>query len=489
MCIRDSPRSVPDSNEDRRQYARELLKPFLLRAFRRPADKEFLDRICALAESVWQEEGGSFEVGIRQAMIASLVSPRFLFREEFATDTDGEQFPLVDEFSLASRLSYFLWSTMPDEELLELAGKNELRQNLDAQLERMVADKRFNQFLKNFVGQWLRTRDVDKSQINAFAVLLRENPDPKIRDAWEKLMEFRSPRELDRKRKKERRKVLDILKPHFKKAGKFELNEKLRTAMRRETEMMFQYLVKDERDLIELIDCDYTFLNERLAKHYGIEGVEGKEMRKVALPEDSIRGGLLGHGSMLAVTSNPERTSPVKRGLFLLENLLGMPTGAPPPDIPALEESETGEDGERITLRQALAIHRENALCSSCHNRMDPLGLALEDFDALGRVRTGREIDVSGELATGETFETLAELKKILAENHADSIYRCIAEKTLTYALGRGLEYQDIGSVDRIVERIKDHDGKASELIRAIINSAPFQRMRSGKDKELSKKQ
>ncbi len=483
------PREVPQSNEQRQQYARELLEPFLFRAFRRPPDRRTLERICELAEQVWQEDGGTFEIGIRQAMIASLASPRFLFREEFAVSStdDAQRFPLVDEFSLASRLSYFLWSTMPDKELLDLARDNQLRNNLDAQLQRMVADDRFNEFLRNFVGQWLRTRDVDKTQINASAVLLRENPDREIRKAWDSLLELRSPRELDEKGKQKRSKILKLLRPHFKKAKKYELNEKLRKAMRQETEMMFRHLIREHRDLIELIDCDYTFLNERLAGHYGIEGVKGTQMRKVDLPAGSLRGGLLGHGSMLAVTSNPERTSPVKRGLFLLENLLGMPTGAPPPDIPSLEESETGEDGKRISLREALAIHRENALCSSCHNRMDPLGLALEDFDPLGRARTWQEVDVSGELATGEAFETLAELKTILAQNHADSIYRCMAQKMLTYALGRGLEYYDVGSVDGIVARVKKQGGDASELIRAIVESAPFQRMRSGKDLDLSK--
>ena len=210
-------------------------------------------------------------------------------------------------------------------------------------------------------------------------------------------------------------------------------------------------------------------------------------MRLVDLPEGSLRGGLLGHGSMLAVTSNPDRTSPVKRGLFLLDNVLGMPTGAPPPDIPSLEESETGNDGKRVSLRDALAVHRESPLCSSCHNRMDPLGLALENFDPLGRERTWREVDVSGELITGETFDNLNQLKKILATNHKEAIYRCIAEKMLVYALGRSLDFHDVPTIDRVIQRVQDKGGSGKEMIRAIIDSVAFQRMRHEDTAELSK--
>jgi len=295
-------------------------------------------------------------------------------------------------------------------------------------------------------------------------------------------------RKLDEAGKKERKELLDQLRPYFKKAGRVELDEKLRRAMRRETEMLVEHIIKDNRDLTELIDCNYTFLNERLAKHYGIKNIDGKEMRLVELPQDSLRGGLLGHGSMLAVTSNPDRTSPVKRGLFLLENVLGIPTGAPPPDIPSLEESETAEDGKRVSLRDALAVHRENALCSSCHNRMDPLGLALENFDPLGRERPDKEIDVSGELVTGETFENLNELKKILATNHKQKIYRTVAEKMLTFALGRSLEYHDVPIVDEIVKRVENSGGSGSEMLVAVIESVAFQRMRHEPGEHLSKK-
>ena len=378
----------------------------------------------------------------------------------------------------------------PDEELLNLATENRLRENLGQQIERMKKDDRFKSFYRNFVGQWLQARDVESVSINAFSVLLREDKDPEIDDKFARFQALRKTqkRKLNDEGKAERDELLKSLKPIFKRAGKIDLNEKLRKSMRRETEMFVEHIIAEKRDLTELIDCDYTFLDQRLAKHYGIDDVDGKEMRLVKLSKDSLRGGLLGHGSMLTVTSNPDRTSPVKRGLYLLENILGIPTGAPPPDIPSLEESETAEDGKRVSLREALAVHRENALCSSCHNRMDPLGLALENFDPLGRERPDKEIDVSGELVTGETFDDLNELKKILATNHKQEIYRCVAEKMLTFALGRSLEYYDVPTVDRIVDRVGKNGGSGAEMLTAVIESVAFQRMRHEVDANLSKK-
>ena len=481
---------IPESEEDRLSYAAELIRPFATQAFRRPVDNETAQRLAQLAQRVWTKEGASFEQGIQQAMVAVLASPRFLFREEFPLESDTDKYAQVDEFSLASRLSYFLWSSKPDEELLELAAKNQLRENLVSQIERMKNHKRFKSFYRNFVGQWLQTRDVDAVSINAFSVLLRESPDPTINEVFARFGELKKTqkRELTEEGKQEREELLDKLKPFFRKAGRIELSSKLRRSMRRETEMLVEHIIKENRNLAELIDCDYTFLNETLAKHYGIDNVDGEEMRLVQLPDDSLRGGLLGHGSMLALTSNPDRTSPVKRGLFLLENILGIPTGAPPPDIPSLEESEVAEDGKRVSLRDALAVHRENVLCSSCHNRMDPLGLALENFDPLGRERPDKEIDVSGELVTGESFGDLNELKKILATNHKQEIYRTVAEKMLTFALGRSLEYYDVPTVDKIVERVKKSDGSGPEMLTAVIESVAFQRMRHEGDAMLSKK-
>ncbi|WP_162273934.1 DUF1592 domain-containing protein [Mariniblastus fucicola] len=480
---------IPDSDEGRMEYAEELIRPFLRRAQRRAPDDETVQRLCELAQRIWQKETGSFEQGIQQAMVAVLASPRFLFREEFAIQSDMNQYALIDEFSLASRLSYFLWSSMPDEELLKLAEENRLRENLDAQIVRMKKDKRFRSFYRNFVGQWLQARDVEGVPINSFSVLLREAPDPDIQEKFLRYGELKKKqkRRLTEEGKKEREALLKDLRPIFKQAGKIGLSAELRRAMRRETEMLVQYIVEEGKDVAELIDCNYTFLNERLAKHYGIENVKGREMRRVELPEGSLRGGLLGHGSMLAVTSNPDRTSPVKRGLFLLDNVLGIPTGAPPPDIPSLEESESAGHGKRLTLREALAVHRESALCSSCHNRMDPLGLALENFDPLGRERPDKSIDVSGELVTGEQFENLNQLKKILATNHKDKIYHCVAEKMLMFALGRSLEYYDVPTVDQIVERVKENNGSGSEMLNAVIESVAFQRMRHESGAELSK--
>jgi hypothetical protein len=486
---------IPESDSDRLAYARELIAPFLVRAFRRPADDRTVDRLCGLAQAVWQGPDGSFEKGIQQAMVAVLASPRFLFREQMVLPEDPQKETLqqhgsIDEFSLASRLSYFLWSTMPDEELLRLAGQNKLRKNMDQQIGRMIQDRKFDSFLKNFVGQWLQTRDVEGVAINTFSVLLRESNDPAVLQAMERREELdEKSDELTPEEKVERSAVWQILKPLYRQSKRMGLNDKLRRAMRRETEMLLEHLIRENRSLLELVDCDYTFLNEQLAKHYGIPDVDGSRMRKVDLPEGSLRGGLLGHGSMLTVTSNPDRTSPVKRGLFLLDNVLGMPTGAAPPDIPSLEESESEsrKSGKKATLREVLAIHREDALCSSCHNRMDPLGLALENFDPMGRQRPDRTIDVSGELITGETFETVNELKKILVANHQHAIYRCVAEKTLTYALGRSLEYYDVPTVDGIVKRLENSKGKGSELIRAVVDSVAFQKKRREEPAQLSK--
>jgi hypothetical protein len=254
--------------------------------------------------------------------------------------------------------------------------------------------------------------------------------------------------------------------------------------MRQETEKTFEYIVRENRSLLELLDSDYTFLNERLARHYGLTNlnVAGDEMILVKLPPESPRGGVITHGSVLAVTSNPTRTSPVKRGLFILDNLLGTPPAPPPPDIPPLEDAAKAMKEKKLTLRETLALHREQPLCSSCHNRMDPLGLALENFNAMGMWREqerGQPIDATGVLMSGERFSNIGELKRILAKNHATEFYRTMTEKLLTYALGRGLEYYDVATVDAIVERLQKSSGRPSELLTGIIGSAPFQRMRS----------
>jgi hypothetical protein len=237
----------------------------------------------------------------------------------------------------------------------------------------------------------------------------------------------------------------------------------------------------EDRSLLELLDSDYTFLNHRLAQHYGITNVYGDDLHLVKLAAGSPRGGVLTEGTVLAVTSNPTRTSPVKRGLFILDNILGTPTPPPPPNIPPLEISEKRMADHEPTLRQVLEIHREKPLCSSCHNRMDPIGLAFENFNAMGMYRTtehGQEIDPSGQLITGESFKTLGELKHILATKHQTDFYRTFTEKMLIYALGRGLYYYDVDTVDKIVERLQQNDGKFSALLYGVIESAPFQERR-----------
>ncbi len=254
--------------------------------------------------------------------------------------------------------------------------------------------------------------------------------------------------------------------------------------MRRETEMYFSNIIHEDRSVIELVDSDYTFLNERLARHYGLTNLDitGSSLRRVTLPADSPRGGVLTMGTVLAVTSNPTRTSPVKRGLFVLDNILGNPTPPPPPNIPPLEDSEKQMADHQATLREVLEIHRNKPLCASCHNRMDPLGLAFENFNALGMWRDtehGQPIDATGKLITGESFKDLRELKHILATKHRVEFYRTFTEKMLTYALGRGLEYYDVETVDQIVNRLQQQDGRFSALLTGIIESSPFQERRS----------
>jgi hypothetical protein len=448
-------------------------------------DEKTVNKLADLAAEVYEKPGKTVESGIGQAMVAVLSSPRFLFREE---ETEGKGgaggYPWVDEYSLASRLSYFLWSTMPDEELMRLAGEGQLRQNLPAQMERMLKDKRSQGLVRNFTGQWLRARDVDDIQIDSRAVLARERgTDPemeKLRRRYRDLEE-RGDDDLSKEEKKEKD---DIGATFFKRFGRPlrpSLTSELRTAMRDETEDVFSYVIHEDRSLLELIDSDYTFLNERLAHQYGITNVTGEEMRRVTLPEDSPRGGVLTEGTVLVVTSNPTRTSPVKRGLFILDSILGTPPPPPPANIPPLEDAAKGLTNETPSLRETLAAHRANALCASCHNRMDPLGLAMENFNALGAWRPmeyKQPIDAAGTLLSGESFANFRELKHIIVQKHAEDFYRTLTEKMLTYALGRGLDYYDVETVDQIVSRIEKSNGRASALLSGIVESAAFQKSR-----------
>jgi hypothetical protein len=479
-------KDAPADAAARREYARDVLTKFATKAFRRPVDAKTVDRLVAIAEEGYNAPDKTFEHGVAQAMVAVLASPRFLFRvEDLQPGTPESQQPFVDEYALASRLSYFLWSTMPDEELTELARKGELRKNLPAQLKRMLASDRSEQLVQNFVGQWLQVRDVDGISIDARTVLARDKGEDKemAKQQEERKAQFARIEALP---EAERQKEFEKLRAQFRNRGRFrppavELDEPLRRAMRRESEMYFQYVFREDRSVLEMLDSDYTFVNERLAKLYGIPDVKGQEMRKVTLPPDSVRGGMLTQGSVLVVTSNPTRTSPVKRGLFVLDNFLGSPTPPPPPDVPVLEASEKEFKDKDPSLREVLELHRGKPLCSSCHNRMDPLGLALENFNALGMFReTERKlpIDTKGKLITGETFEGIRDLKKILREKRKTDFYRCLTEKMMTYALGRGLEDYDTEAVDRIVEKLEKEDGKFSALLSGIVDSTPFQKRR-----------
>lgn len=478
------PKAIPADPAGRREVARTLLQSFASRAFRRPVDDGTVDRLVKFAEGHYSGDSGTFEAGIARAMTVVLASPRFLFREEAVVQDPAGGHPLVDEHALASRLSYFLWSSMPDDELFRLARENRLRQNLPAQVKRMLADPRSAEFVRNFVGQWLQTRSLDGIQINAAAVISRdETPDPKAQQQRARFRELsrRPPDSLTPAEKAELKEARAAFFGSFRRFARFELNGAMRQAMRRETEMLFEHVVRNDRSLLELIDSDYTFLNERLAGHYGIEGVKGDEMRLVKLPPNSPRGGVLTQGTVLAVTSNPDRTSPVKRGLFILDNILGTPPPPPPPDIPALEDATTKAGGRPPTLREAMKLHRSQPLCNSCHNRMDPLGLALENFNALGRWRDkerGQPVDASGQLITGESFNSVRELKRVLVTEHRLDFYRCLTEKLFVYALGRGLDYHDVQAVDEVVARLDAAGGRPSVLLTGIIDSAPFQKRR-----------
>jgi len=414
--------------ENRGELAEQYVRRLASRAFRRPARKEETDRLVELIELA-HAAGGSFERGMQLVVQAVLVSPHFLFREEHQPQPDrpGAVY-VVDEFALASRLSYFLWSSMPDDELFELARRAKLRRNLESQVRRMLADRKAQALVENFAGQWLEIRRLEEVA-----------PDENRFPAFDK---------------------------------------ELRRAMRTETEMYFAHVMRKDRSVFDLLDARYTFLNERLARHYGIDGVQGGEFRRVEL-QDGRRGGVLTQASVLTITSLPTRTSPVRRGKWILEQILGDEPPPPPPNVPELAENEQAELSG--SLRERLEQHRADPSCASCHRVMDMLGFALENYNAIGawRDRAGKfPIDPSGELADGTPFANAVELKKRLAERQ-DQFRRNLAEKMLTYALGRGLEYYDRCALDRIVQAMAEGNDRFSSLILAVVRSDPFQ-MRRG---------
>jgi hypothetical protein len=464
---------VPLDQKDKSAALRQVLRGFGERAWRRPVAEEEMKRLLRLVDTA-ERSGDKTEVGIQLAMRAILASPNFVFRAEFDPPPPPKEKPKVVEkgkekdakkpaekekeakkpaekekpapakeappavrpdqpfaisdWELASRLSYFLWSSMPDDKLFSLARARKLHEpaNLDPQVKRMLKDDKARALVNNFAMQWLQLRN-----LQALA------PDP---------ARF----------------------PSF--------DEALRTSMQRETESVFEYVVREDRSVLELLAADYTFVDERLAKHYGIDGVTGPEFRKVSL-KDSPRGGLLTEASVLAVTSNPTRTSPVKRGKWVLENLLGTPPPPPPANVEQLKDDKPGAELSG-TLRQRMEQHRANPSCANCHERMDPLGFGLENFDAVGAWRTadGKEpIDASGVLPGGKTFKGPAELKAVLL-SRKEQFARCLAEKVLTYALGRGIERADHCAVDAIARELAAGDYKFSALVLAIVHSEPFQK-------------
>ena len=403
----------------------KIVSTLARRAYRRPVTRTEVASLVKLVNAS-KAEGLNAEQCIQVAIQSMLVSPHFLFRIERDPAPDPTRIHKITDVELASRLSYFLWSSMPDDELLALAEAGKLRASLDAQVKRMLADEKAAALADNFAGQWLETRNLDVVK-----------PDPQKFPSW---------------------------------------RPELRDAMKTETRMFFEAMLRENRPLSDFLDARFTFLNEALAKHYGIEGVTGPEFRRVDLKTDQ-RGGILSHASVLTVSSYPTRTSPVIRGKYVLQNILGAPPPAPPPDVPVLDEGAVGNTG---TLRQQLEKHRSNPTCAACHNRMDVLGFGLENYDAIGRWRAmdGKfPIDVSGTFPNGKSFVSPAEMRELLKGELPD-FARCLTGKMLTYALGRGLERYDKRTVNDISRKLEASGYQFQTIIYEITKSLPFQSRR-----------
>ena len=432
---------APEGMDARRKYAEKILRKLMALAFRRPVDEGTLQRLLGLVETVNATKGAKFEDGIRQAVTAILVSPQFLFRAEVQAEPNNPAKQIMlDEYALASRLSFFLWSSVPDEALLKEAEQGTLRKNLGPVVDRMLVDERGHRFTSHFVGQWLQARDIQHHPIDPWRITENMN-----RSEAEQLF-----------------------------------SQRLRDDMLQETNLFFDYILKRGRPVLDLINADYSFLNGRLAKFYGVKGVDGEVHRYVDLKDHPERGGVLTQGTMLVVTSNPTRTSPVKRGLFVLDQILGTPAPPAPPGIPELEEVAK-EHGKKLSVRQLMEVHRKKSECAGCHARMDPIGLGLENFNGIGQWREsedGQKIDSAGVLVTGEKFNNVVELKKVLAEMRKEDIYRCLAEKLLTYGIGRGIEYYDSPAIDKLVRRMETGPGTLKDLVLGVIESVPFQQRR-----------
>jgi mono/diheme cytochrome c family protein len=417
--------TYPKAAADEETCARQTLAAVMRHAYRRPVGAGDLDRVLPFYQD--GRKGGDFDAGIESALSAILVSPEFLFRVEEDPSGVSSRTPYrISDLELASRLSFFLWSSIPDETLLALAGRGELHEPavLAEQTRRMLADPRSQALVSSFADQWLQLRNLDSI-----------TPDGR-------------------------------LFPDF--------DDNLRQAMRRETEMHFEEVMREDRSVMELIKSDHTFLNERLAKHYGIPNVYGTRFRRIELGADTQRGGLLRQASILTVTSYATRTSPVLRGKWILENMLGIVPPPPPPNVPALKEDSISES---LPVRQRLSLHRANASCANCHKLIDPPGFALENFDAIGRWRTleqGVPVDASAGLPDGSAFDGVDGLEAALLR-HPEEFTGTLAEKLLTYSLGRGVEYYDGPAIRQIVRDAKDSNYRCSALIGAVVKSVPFQ--------------
>ena len=380
------------------------------------------------------EQEGSFDAGVQTAVKALLVSPEFLFRVERdpVRCSAGTRYP-VDDVTLASRLSFFLWSSIPDDELLRAAERGNLSDpnELERQVKRMIADPRADELASNFAGQWLYLRNLEANV------------------------------------------PVQAIFPNF--------DDTLREGLRRETELFFSSIVREDRNVLDLLDADYTYVNDRVAQHYGIPNVQGNHFRRVQLPPDSPRRGLLGKGSILVVTSQPDRTSPVLRGKWVLQNLLGAEPPPPPANVPPLDATKATSGGKLLSMRQRLEEHRANPACATCHTMMDSLGFALEGFDGVGRYRAfdevGDPVDASGVLPDGSRFEGLDQFRAALMSS--DLFRQTLTQKLMVYALGRGIEPNDMPAVRRIVRDAAAKDNRFSQYILGVVNSAPFRMRRA----------
>ena len=423
-------RSSRISGQGEAACARTIVATLARRAYRRPVTGAEVTRLMTFYAEGARE--GGFEQGIARAIERLLVSPSFLFRVE--RDPAGaapDSAYRLTSVELASRLSFFLWSSVPDDELISVAaaGRLRIRAVLDRQVTRLLASPRADAFVRNFAGQWLQLRNLDGAQPNAVTFS--------------------------------------------------DFNDNLRQSMRRETEMLFEHVLRNNRSVLDLLNADYTFVDERLAKHYGIPGVYGARFRRVPVAT-AARRGLLGHGSVLTVTSYATRTSPVVRGKWILDNLLGASPPPPPPNVPTLSEKSAA--GEALSMREAMTRHRANPACASCHAQMDPLGFALENFDAVGhwrdRSEAGTPIDASGGLPDGAKFEGVNGLREVLL-SQPERFVTTVTEKLMTYALGRGVESYDMPAIRRIVRDAAPGGYTLSALVSGVITSVPFQMRRA----------